>query len=123
MNIEDDVRTLAKWLNEEQTSAIDKVALARVLAFVQKPADEPVAYVAGYFSGRVVVEPVNRALVMNTGTALYTTPPQRKPLTEKERISIAVEKLSPLVRVGAVSPIDAFNIGITAAEAAHGIKE
>ena len=52
----------------------------------------------------------------------YTIPPQRKPLTEKERTLLAAEKLSPLIRAGAVSPIDAFNIAITATEAIHGIR-
>jgi hypothetical protein len=38
VSIESDVRDLAKWLNEEQTRPINRVALARVLAFVQQPA-------------------------------------------------------------------------------------
>ncbi len=45
MNIETDTRNLAKWLNEEQTAPIDRQALARVLAHLQRPAvqGEPVA--------------------------------------------------------------------------------
>jgi hypothetical protein len=37
MTIESHTRTLAKWLNEEQTAPIDRVALACVLAAVQQP--------------------------------------------------------------------------------------
>ena len=37
--IEDDVRTLSKWLNEEQTCPIDREALAKVLTYVQRDID------------------------------------------------------------------------------------
>ena len=33
--INDDIRTLAKWLNEEQLCEIDRPTLARVLTFAQ----------------------------------------------------------------------------------------
>ena len=46
---------------------------------------EPVAYVTGYFGGNALVMPTNSATVLNNGTALYTTPPQRKPLTDEDR--------------------------------------
>jgi hypothetical protein len=45
---------------------------------------EPVAYVSGYYAGYCVIEPLNRAMVMPNGMALYTAPPQRQPLTEEE---------------------------------------
>ena len=35
MVIDDDLRTLSKWLNEELVCPIDRPALARVLAYVQ----------------------------------------------------------------------------------------
>lgn len=35
MVIDDDLRTLSKWLNEEQLCPIDRSALARILAYVQ----------------------------------------------------------------------------------------
>ena len=41
MSIKEDTRTLAKWLNEEQTGAIDRRALARVLAHLQHPPAAP----------------------------------------------------------------------------------
>jgi hypothetical protein len=48
-----DVLTLRKWLNEESTSPIDRVALARVLAMVAAEADlyANVAYSAGFVEG------------------------------------------------------------------------
>ena len=35
LNIDVDIRTLSKWLNEEQLCEIDRPALARVLGFSQ----------------------------------------------------------------------------------------
>jgi hypothetical protein len=35
LNIDADIRTLSKWLNEEQLCEIDRPALARVLGFSQ----------------------------------------------------------------------------------------
>jgi hypothetical protein len=34
-----------------------------------------VAYVSGYYDGRCVIEPLNRAMVLPVNMALYTTPP------------------------------------------------
>lgn len=45
--------------------------------------DEPVAVVSGYYGGQCVVLPTNPARLFNSGTAFYTTPPQRKPLTDE----------------------------------------
>lgn len=38
-DIEEDVRTLSKWLNEELTSPIDRPALARILYYLQQAID------------------------------------------------------------------------------------
>lgn len=54
------------------------------MALGMQPAQEPVAYVTGYFGGNALVIPTNPATVLNNGTPLYTTPPQRKPLTDEE---------------------------------------
>lgn len=35
---------------------------------------EPVAYITGYHGGRCIIEPVNRAAVLPSGMALYSTP-------------------------------------------------
>jgi hypothetical protein len=48
MNIDADIRNLAKWLNEEQTAPIDRQALARLLAWAQM-ADKPAAWVLPEF--------------------------------------------------------------------------
>jgi len=46
-----------------------------------QPAQEPIAYVTGTYNGMFVVAPLNPAMVLPVGMALYTTPqPQR---TEK----------------------------------------
>ena len=44
----------------------------------KKYVTEPVARVAGYYAGRCVIEPLNRAMLMPDGMALYTTPPRRE---------------------------------------------
>ena len=43
----------------------------------QEPAQKPIAYVTGTYSGRFVVAPLNPAMVLPVGMAFYTTPPQR----------------------------------------------
>ena len=42
----------------------------------QPQSAEAVAYVTGYYGGRCVIEPLNRAAVLPTGMALYATPQQ-----------------------------------------------
>lgn len=37
---------------------------------------EPFAVTTGYFGGHATIRPVNPAMVINPGLALYTTPPQ-----------------------------------------------
>ncbi len=44
----------------------------------EQPQQEPVARVTGYYGGRCVIEPLNPALVMPDGMALYTSPPRRE---------------------------------------------
>ena len=59
-------------------------AIAALRAALAEPEQEPVAYVTGTYSGHFTVAPINPALVLTTGMALYTHPPQRKPLTDEE---------------------------------------
>ena len=40
----------------------------------KKPAQEPVAYVTGVYGGRFVVAPLNPAMILPTGMALYAGP-------------------------------------------------
>jgi hypothetical protein len=64
----------------EQVNAA-RAALRTALA---EPEQEPMAYVSGSYAGHFTVVPTNPALVLTTGMALYTHPPQRKPLTDEE---------------------------------------
>ena len=41
---------------------------------VVQPAQEPVAYVTGMSFGRFIVEPLNPAMVLPVGMALYSSP-------------------------------------------------
>ena len=78
-----------------------------------KPEQEPVAVVSGYYGGQCVILPIDSARIFNSNTALYTAPPQRKPLTDDE-----IER--------ACVPLGAAMLSFTevarAIEAAHGIK-
>ena len=53
-------------------------AIELIRAELAKPEQEPVAYVSGYHNGRCVIAPLNSALIMPSGIALYIAP-QRKP--------------------------------------------
>jgi hypothetical protein len=44
---------------------------------VAQPAQEPVARVTGVYGGRFTYDPINRAMVLPIGMALYSIPPQR----------------------------------------------
>ncbi len=45
-----------------------------IKAALAQPAQEPVAYVIGTSFGRFIVEPLNRAMVLPIGMALYSSP-------------------------------------------------
>ena len=77
---------------------------------------EPVAVVSGYYGGQCVILPTNPARIFNSGTALYTTPPHRKPLTDEEIDAIPFRALE-------IGPTESFREFARAIEAAHGIKE
>jgi len=42
--------------------------------YKEQPAQEPVAYVTGVYGGRFTFAPLNPAMVLPVGTALYSTP-------------------------------------------------
>ena len=94
MSINTDIRTLAKWLNEELTSPIDRPALARVLAHLQQPAQqEPVAWMyqcSADSSGPVLTQSKKDWAASGSGlwteAPLYTRPQAREwvGLTEQE---------------------------------------
>lgn len=52
----------------------------------------PVAVVSGYYGGKCVVLPTDPARIFNSGTAFYTHPPKRKPLTDEEVQMVPKEK-------------------------------
>ena len=41
---------------------------------LQEPAPEPVAYVTGVYGGRFTYEPINPAIILPVGMALYAGP-------------------------------------------------
>jgi hypothetical protein len=45
---------------------------------IYPPAQEPVAYVTGMSFGRFIVEPINSAMVLPVGMALYSSPQENK---------------------------------------------
>lgn len=45
---------------------------------LQEPAQEPVAYVTGMSFGRFIVEPLNPAIILPVGMALYSAPQGNK---------------------------------------------
>lgn len=71
---------------------------------VAKPHEqqEPVAVVSGYYGGQCVVLPTNPAMLFNSGTAFYTSPPASKPLTDEQRKAIVVCFTSGKVSVSEV---------------------
>ena len=60
----------------EVTEAAQKVLEA--MQWMLKPAQEPVAYVTGMSFGRFIVEPLNPAMVLPIGMALYSAPQENK---------------------------------------------
>jgi len=62
-------------LEAAQESLREHMARIKELeAQLAQPAQEPVAYVTGVYAGRFVVAPLNPAMVLPTGMALYSTP-------------------------------------------------
>ena len=100
-------------LPAEIDTAMD--AIREVLA---QPEQEPVATVAEVHMSRYTIEWTNGPL--SEGTPLYTTPPQRKPLTDEEIAKLADDFLDYQIEDYQVSGV--FNFA-RAIEAAHGIKE
>ena len=71
-----------------QALALEKMAEnERELGIQMRPADEPVARVVGYYAGRCVIEPLDRAMVMRDNMALYAHPQPKREwlgLTDEE---------------------------------------
>ena len=71
---------------------------------------EPVAVVSGYYGGKCVVLPTDPARIFNSGTAFYTHPPKREPLTDEQMEQIHQQYGGNIKKI------------MRAVEAAHDIK-
>jgi len=84
------------------------------------PKQEPVAVVTGVYGGRFTYAPIKASVLLPVGTALYTHPQPRKPLTD-EQIDEIADTVANMPLVGIVH--DFRTRFARAVEAAHGIKE
>jgi hypothetical protein len=81
-------------LEERYVGALRDKAMDALRTALAEPEQEPVACVTGAYAGHFTVVPTNPALVLTTGMALYTHPPQRKPLTDEEMKRVCAEAFS-----------------------------
>jgi len=65
-------------------------------AIAEAEKQEPVAYVTGYYDGRCVIKPLNRAMVLPVNMALYTTSPAAYPEFECPRCGHCCSQRQPL---------------------------
>lgn len=86
-----DIRNLSKWLNEEQEAPIDRQALARVLAMAEQPApvqQEPVATITITQRGSTRTIDNHFEDCVRTWPdgeyKLFTRPQAREPLTDEQ---------------------------------------
>jgi len=86
-------------------------AITALKQALEQPEPEPVAVVSGYYGGKCVVLPTDPARIFNSGTAFYTHPPKRKPLTDEQMEQIHQQYGGNIKKI------------MRAVEAAHGIKE
>jgi hypothetical protein len=110
---------------QQALEALEKYDRVSALEFLRtalaEPEQKPVACVTGAYAGHFTVVPTNPALVLTTGMALYTHPPQRKPLTDEEIL------LDEVLRYyfgcnGGAGPVSQKGVKIIrAVERAHGI--
>ena len=69
-------------------------AITALKQALEQPEQKPVAVVSGYYGGKCVVLPTDPARIFNSGTAFYTHPPKREPLTDRE-----IELLDGMIEV------------------------
>lgn len=77
---------------------------------------EPVAYTAGYYANFPIYVPSVANLSLPVGTALYTAPPKREPLTDAEIGSVAADIWGSIL----IAP-QSYQQFARAIERAHGI--
>ena len=93
-------------------------AITAIKKALAQPEQEPVAWMSEHRfdelrKGFTVMTTLTKQRVFEDDVAIYTTPPQRKPLTDEEIEDLYFDKFS-------MSELKAFARAI---EAAHGIKE
>jgi hypothetical protein len=68
------IQTLREALADQSEQALEMV--------------EPIAYISGYVQGHPVIKTVDETVLLPVGIALYTAPPQRKPLTDQQKLDL-----------------------------------
>jgi len=68
---------MASMIRNELFAEVNSL-LQQAKAALAQPAQEPVAYVTGMSFGRFIVEPLNPAMVLPVGMALYSLPLGKK---------------------------------------------
>ena len=92
-------------------------AITAIKEALAQPEQEPVAWVGPWHDCRLTLIPRHSHQTFEREQPLYTTPPQRKPLTDEDIAEFAE-------RMEASDPTDSFwREFARAIEAAHGIKE
>ena len=106
------------WQPTEEAMDYRDNAITAIKEALAQPEQEPVAWMSEHRfdelrKGFTVMTTLTKQRVFEDDVAIYTTPPQRKPLTDEEIEDLYFDKFS-------MSELKAFARAI---EAAHGIKE
>ena len=114
MSLREAAQQALEALEERYVGALRDKAMDALRTALAEPEQKPVACVTGAYAGHFTVVPTNPALVLTTGMALYTPPPQRKPLTDEEIMEI--------LDYGQYGSVPAYQRNfVRAIERAHGI--
>jgi hypothetical protein len=80
--------------------------------------DEPVAVVTGAYGGRFTYAPLKDSVILPVGMAFYSSPQQRKPLTDEQKLDLVTNWFSDDWAIEyALNLLHDYEI-----KAAHGIK-
>ena len=101
--------------NEPCQSLCDEPCSTQIKEALAQPEQEPVAFVKGCNRGQWEIFPAKAYQIFERDQPLYTTPPQRKPLSDEEIDHIAKN-------YALNNPTTPLHFA-RAIEAAHGIKE
>ncbi len=119
MSLREAAQQALEALEERYVGALRDKAMDALRTALAEPEQKPVACVTGAYAGHFTVVPTNPALVLATGMALYTHPPQRKPLTDEEIDALPWTKNYE----SDVTLYEALRDFARAIERAHGIGE